>query len=107
MYSILVAIAGFGLIMYFFLPIILGSLIFIEHKGLFFDKPLKQRKILISLFALIFGLIAISSVTVSFEQDLSMYERLFIILSSITYVSYTFYAVRILLKLRTSKFVAQ
>ncbi|WP_204201112.1 hypothetical protein [Mammaliicoccus sciuri] len=107
MYSILVAIAGFGLIMYFFLPFVLGSLIFFEHKGLFFDKPLKQRKILISLFALIVGLIAISSVTVSFEQGLSMYERLFIILSSITYVSYTFYALRILFKLRTSKFVAQ
>ena len=73
MYSILVAIAGFGLIMYFFLPFVLGSLIFFEHKGLFFDKPLKQRKIL----------------------------------SSITYVSYTFYALRILLKLRTSKFFTQ
>lgn len=107
MYSVIVNIAGFGLLMYLFLPIILGSLIFSENKGLFFNKPLKQRKIFVSLIGLIVGLVAISSVIASFENGLALYPRMLLILSSLTYLSYTFYALNTLWKLRTSQLAKQ
>lgn len=107
MYSVIVNIAGFGMLMYFFLPIILGGLIFSNNKALFFNKPLKQRKMFISILGLIFGLVAICSIIVSFENGLSLYQRMFVIFSSITYVSYTFYALIAFLKLSKSQPVKQ
>ena len=103
MYSVIVNIAGFGMLMYFFLPIILGGLIFSNNKALFFNKPLKQRKMFISILGLIFGLVAICSIVVSFENGLAATPRMFVIFSSITYVSYTIYALIAFLKLSKSR----
>lgn len=103
MYSLIVNIAGFGMLMYFFLPIILGGLIFSNNKGLFFNKPLKQRKMFISILGLTFGLVAICSIVVSFENGLDSTAKIFVIFSSITYVSYTLYALIAFLKLSKSQ----
>lgn len=103
MYSTIVVIACSGLFAYFLLPILLASLIFSEHKGLFFKRTLKQRKIFTSIFALVFGLIALCSIIVIFENGLPVHLRIIFILSALTYFLFTWYALKTVWKIRKSQ----
>ncbi|HCV0717052.1 TPA: hypothetical protein PP947_002688 [Staphylococcus aureus] len=103
MYQIFVILTVSGLGAYFLMPIILATTVFGRNKGVFESKSLKQRKLFVSLFSLIAGAIAVSSIIVSFESGLNGYLRTFIILSSITYIFFTVSSIKALSKISASK----
>ncbi|PCF82736.1 hypothetical protein [Staphylococcus delphini] len=103
MYQIFVILSASGLGAYFLMPIILATTVFGRNKGVFEIKSLKQQKLFVSLFGLIVGAIAVSSVIVSFESGLNAYLRTFIILSSITYIFFTISSIKELSKINANK----
>lgn len=102
MYQVMVVLAMSGLGAYFLFPIILAIGVFKESKGALSSKSLTQSKLIISLFGLIVGIVAVSSILVSFESEMNGYLRGFLILSSITYLCLTISSIKAFLKIYTS-----